>query len=125
MYEDEMARRRVERPEYSGEDDEAFFNDIFSSGGDADDWAATQIIADCEFGRILQGESAPVREGFSSHQFEIIPEDTDLFDERERLLHVHRLQRFLVWRVLRIDTAHPSYFFIYRNLTLCKNGLAA
>lgn len=37
MYEDEMARRRVERPEYSGEDDEAFFNDIFSSGGDADD----------------------------------------------------------------------------------------
>jgi len=34
LYEEEIARRRIERPEFDDEDDEAFFNDIFESGGD-------------------------------------------------------------------------------------------
>lgn len=33
MYEAEIERLRVERPEYNGEDDEEFFQDIFESGG--------------------------------------------------------------------------------------------
>lgn len=38
LYEDEMAKRRVERPEYSGEDDESFFDSVFASDeGDDDD----------------------------------------------------------------------------------------
>ena len=36
LYEDEIARLRVERPEYTAEDDEDFFQDVFS-GGDDDD----------------------------------------------------------------------------------------
>ena len=40
LYEEEMARLRVERPEYEGEEDEAVFEDIFarasSTGGDSD-----------------------------------------------------------------------------------------
>ena len=39
LYEEEMARLRVERPEYEGEDEEAVFEDIFtrasSTGGDS------------------------------------------------------------------------------------------
>ena len=31
MYEDEIAKMRIERPEYEDEDDETMFNDIFSS----------------------------------------------------------------------------------------------
>lgn len=33
MYEDEIERLRVEKPEYDGEDDEEFFQDVFESGG--------------------------------------------------------------------------------------------
>lgn len=36
LYEDEIARLRVERPEYTAEDDEDFFQEVFS-GGDSDD----------------------------------------------------------------------------------------
>lgn len=31
LYEDEIAKMRIERPEYEDEDDETMFNDIFSS----------------------------------------------------------------------------------------------
>jgi len=34
LYEEEMARLRVERPEYEGEDEEAIFEDIFARAGD-------------------------------------------------------------------------------------------
>lgn len=34
MYEDEMNKRRVEHPEYDGDDDEQLFNDIFAEQGD-------------------------------------------------------------------------------------------
>lgn len=34
MYEEEMARRRVEHPEYDGDDEEQLFNDIFAESGD-------------------------------------------------------------------------------------------
>lgn len=33
MYEEEIERLRVERPEYAGEDDEEFFQDVFDTGG--------------------------------------------------------------------------------------------
>lgn len=33
MYEEEIERLRVEKPEYDGEDDEEFFQDVFESGG--------------------------------------------------------------------------------------------
>jgi hypothetical protein len=32
LYEEELAKIRVERPEYEDEDDETLFNDIFSAG---------------------------------------------------------------------------------------------
>lgn len=37
LYEEEIAKLRLERPEYDEEDDETFFNDIFSGGEDGDD----------------------------------------------------------------------------------------
>ena len=37
LYEDEMAKLRVERPEYEGEDEEAVFEDIFERAADPDD----------------------------------------------------------------------------------------
>ena len=37
LYEDEIAKRRVERPEYEDEDDETVFNDIFASPADTAD----------------------------------------------------------------------------------------
>ena len=37
LYEDEIAKLRLERPEYDDEDDETFFNDIFSNGEDGDE----------------------------------------------------------------------------------------
>lgn len=36
LYEDEMAKIRVERPEYDEEDDEALFNDVFGGSIDSD-----------------------------------------------------------------------------------------
>lgn len=36
LYEDEMAKMRVDRPEYDDEDDEAMFNDIFTDASDDD-----------------------------------------------------------------------------------------
>lgn len=36
LYEDELAKMRIERPEYDDEDDETMFNDIFGSNDDAD-----------------------------------------------------------------------------------------
>ena len=36
LYEDEMAKIRVERPEYDDEDDESFFNDVFAGNGEPD-----------------------------------------------------------------------------------------
>ncbi len=36
LYEDELAKMRVDRPEYEDEDDETMFNDIFGSGNDGD-----------------------------------------------------------------------------------------
>lgn len=35
LYEDEIAKMRIERPEYEDEDDETLFNDIFSTDGKA------------------------------------------------------------------------------------------
>lgn len=37
LYEDEIARLRIERPEFDDEDDETFFNDIFSGNEDGDE----------------------------------------------------------------------------------------
>lgn len=37
MYEEEIAKMRVERPEFEDEDDEAVFNDIFANYGDDED----------------------------------------------------------------------------------------
>lgn len=37
LYEDELAKMRVERPEYDDEDDEAMFNDIFGAGDETED----------------------------------------------------------------------------------------
>ena len=37
LYEDELAKMRIERPEYDDEDDETMFNDIFSANKDAED----------------------------------------------------------------------------------------
>lgn len=37
LYEDEMAKRRIERPEYEDEDDETMFNDIFGTDSTDDD----------------------------------------------------------------------------------------
>lgn len=37
LYEDEIAKMRIERPQYEDEDDETVFNDIFSSDGKAGD----------------------------------------------------------------------------------------
>lgn len=37
LYEDEMAKLRVERPEYEGEDEEAVFEDIFERAGDSEE----------------------------------------------------------------------------------------
>lgn len=36
LYEDELAKMRIERPEYDDEDDETMFNDIFGSNDDTD-----------------------------------------------------------------------------------------
>lgn len=36
MYEDEISKYRVERPEYDDEDDETVINDIFGSGENYD-----------------------------------------------------------------------------------------
>lgn len=36
LYEDELAKMRIERPEYEDEDDETMFNDIFGSDNDTD-----------------------------------------------------------------------------------------
>lgn len=36
LYEDELAKMRIERPEYDDEDDETMFNDIFGSSNDTD-----------------------------------------------------------------------------------------
>jgi hypothetical protein len=36
LYEDEMAKIRVDHPEYEDEDDETLFNDIFGSESDFD-----------------------------------------------------------------------------------------
>lgn len=40
LYEDELAKMRIERPEYEDEDDEAMFNDIFGYDDSEDDSAA-------------------------------------------------------------------------------------
>lgn len=37
LYEDELAKMRIERPEYEDEDDETMFNDIFGSDNSSDD----------------------------------------------------------------------------------------
>jgi hypothetical protein len=44
LYEEEMARRRVERPEYDEEDDESMFNDIFSHGDSEDEASVPQLV---------------------------------------------------------------------------------
>lgn len=41
LYEDELAKMRIERPEYDDEDDETMFNDIFGSNDDTDDGSET------------------------------------------------------------------------------------
>lgn len=38
LYEDEIAKLRVERPEFDGEDDETLFNDVYASRDDGDDY---------------------------------------------------------------------------------------
>ena len=37
LYEDELAKMRIERPEFEDEDDETMFNDIFGASDDAED----------------------------------------------------------------------------------------
>ena len=37
LYEDELAKLRVDYPEYEDDDDEALFNDVFATGGDEDE----------------------------------------------------------------------------------------
>ena len=37
LYEDELAKMRIERPEYEDDDDETMFNNIFNSDSNNDD----------------------------------------------------------------------------------------
>lgn len=59
MYEDEIAKLRVDRPEYDDEDDETMLNDLF---GDVELTGAPQAIDESEMG-ILFGESGGEPDG--------------------------------------------------------------